>query len=182
MRQNAITVLYPAEQIQKRVIELAREIERDFKESNLVVIGVLKGAFVFMADLVRALKVPARCDFLRVHSYEEDRSTGVVRLELDLTQSIVDQDVLLVEDIVDSGRTLRYLLKHLQSKKPRRVRVASLLYKELQPELRPLIDYLGFTVPNVYVVGYGMDSQGLYRNLPYIGHSKHRSFENLTVC
>lgn len=170
MRPNGVEVLYSHEQIQQRVAALAREIERDFKNSELVVVGVLKGAFVFMADLVRALKIPARCDFLRVHSYQDDRSTGVVRMELDLTQPIIDQDVLLVEDIVDSGRTLRYLLKHIQSKRPRRVRVASLLYKELKPELRPMIDYLGFTVPDVYVIGYGLDSQGLYRGLPYVGH------------
>lgn len=172
MRQNGIDVLYSAGQIEKRVGEIAREIERDFKGSELVVVGVLKGAFMFMSDLVRALKIPARCDFLRVHSYQDDKSTGVVRLEFDLTQSIADQDVLLVEDIVDSGRTLRYILKHLQSKRPRRVRVASLLYKELKPELRGMIDYLGFTVPDVYVIGYGLDSQGLYRGLPYIGHVK----------
>lgn len=94
-------------------------------------------------------------------------------MELDLTQSIVDQDVLLIEDIVDSGRTLKYLLKHIQAKRPRRVRVASLLYKELKPELKPLIDFLGFTVPDVYVIGYGLDSQGLYRSLPYVGHVQH---------
>ncbi|MBI2346782.1 MAG: hypoxanthine phosphoribosyltransferase [Deltaproteobacteria bacterium] len=172
MGPNGIKHLYTAEQIQTRIRELAREIERDFQGSDLVVVGVLKGAFVFMADLVRALNIPTRCDFLRVQSYDRDRSTGVVRMEFDLTQPITDTDVLLVEDIVDSGRTLRYLLKHLQSKRPRRVRVASLLYKELNPELRPLIDYLGFTVPNVYVIGYGLDSQGRHRGLPFIGYPK----------
>lgn len=170
MGRNGIATLFSAEQIAGRIRELAKSINRDFQGSELVVVGVLKGAFIFMADLVRELTIPARCDFLRVHSYEDDRSTGVVRLELDLTQSIADQDVLLVEDIVDSGRTLRYLLKHLQTKRPKRVRVASLLYKELKPELRPLIDYCGFTAPDVYVVGYGLDSSGLYRGLPYIGH------------
>lgn len=172
MRRNGLATLFTPEQIEGRVRELARAIERDFQGDPLVVIGVLKGAFVFMADLVRELKVPLRCDFLRVKSYENDRSTGVVRLELDLTQSVADQDVLLVEDIVDSGRTLKYLLKHLQAKRPRRVRVASLLYKEIKPELRTMIDYLGFTAPDVYVVGYGLDSQGLYRGLPYIGYPK----------
>ncbi|MBI4365549.1 MAG: hypoxanthine phosphoribosyltransferase [Deltaproteobacteria bacterium] len=172
-RPTKIVPLFTAEQIQTRIQELARLIEREFHGNELVAVGVLKGAFVFMADLVRALKLPVRCDFLRVHSYEEDRSTGVVRLELDLTQSIVDQDVLLIEDIVDSGRTLKYLLKHIQAKRPRRVRVASLLYKELKPELKPLIDFLGFTVPDVYVIGYGLDSQGLYRSLPYVGHVQH---------
>lgn len=162
--------LIPADQLATRIKALAREIEEDYAGGEFVVIGVLKGAFIFMADLVRAFRKPVRCDFLRVSSYDHDRSTGVVRLELDLTQPIADQDVLLVEDIVDTGRTLRYLLKHLQAKRPSRLRVASLLYKELYPEVRGLIDYCGFTIPNKYVLGYGLDSEGLYRSLPYVGY------------
>ena len=168
-RRDKIESLISAEQIQARIQELGREIEKDLADGELVVVGVLKGSFIFMADLVRAIKRPLSCDFLRVSSYENDRSAGVVRMEFDLTQSITDKNVLLIEDIVDSGRTLRYLLKHLQSKRPAKLRVASLLYKELNPEVRGMIDYCGFTIPNEFVIGYGLDSGGLYRSLPYVG-------------
>ncbi len=168
-RKGKIEPLISSEQIQARILELGREIEKDLAGGELVAVGVLKGSFIFMADLVRSIKSPLRCDFLRVSSYENDRSTGVVRMEFDLTQSITDKNVLLIEDIVDSGRSLRYLLKHLQSKRPAKLRVASLLYKELNPEVRGMIDYCGFTIPNEFVIGYGLDSGGLYRSLPYVG-------------
>lgn len=167
---KSFETLLTVQQIQERIKDMAREIDRDLHDGELVVVGVLKGSFIFMADLVRGIKRPLACDFIRVSSYEQDRSTGVVRLEFDLTQSIQDKNVLLVEDIVDSGRTLRYLLRHLQAKKPAKLRVASLLYKEIHPEIKGLIDYLGFTIPDKYVLGYGLDSQGLYRSLPMVGY------------
>lgn len=167
---DGFEVLLTPEQIQERIRELGAQISKDLGDSEIVVVGVLKGSFIFMADLVRALQGHLTCDFLRVSSYDQDRSTGVVRLEFDLTQSIEDKNVLLVEDIVDSGRTLRYLLRHLQTKRPAKLRVASLLYKALHPEVRGLIDYCGFTVPDHYIVGYGLDSHGLYRALPYIAY------------
>ncbi len=166
---RGIDVLVTEDQIRKRVDELARRIEADFPEGELVVVGVLKGSFMFMADLVRRIDRPLSCDFIRVSSYKEDRSTGAVRMEFDMTQPIEGKDVLLIEDIVDSGRTLRYLLGHLKAKKPRKLKVASLLYKDLGTGVRDLVDYLGFEVPNRYVIGYGLDSQGLYRSLPYVG-------------
>lgn len=168
-REGGIDELISAAQIQARVGELGREISRDLADGDLVVVGILKGSFIFMADLVRAMSRPLTCDFIRVASYEQDRSTGVVRLEFDLTQPIAEKNVLLVEDIVDTGRTLRYLMKHLQTKRPAKLRVASLLYKEVDPNMRSFVDYCGFTVPDQYVVGYGLDSEGLYRELPYIG-------------
>jgi len=112
--------------------------------------------------------MPVRCDFLRVASYEHDKNTGVVRMEFDLTQPIDGCDILLVEDIVDTGNTLKYLLEHLHTKKPKSLKVASLLYKDVG-KARNLVNYVGFTVPNKYVIGYGLDSEGLYRSLPYIG-------------
>lgn len=154
--------------IRNRVGELGAEISRHHAGKDLVVVGVLKGAFVFMADLIRSISVPLHCEFLRVSSYRNHRSTGNVRIDFDLTQPVAGGHVLLVEDIVDTGRTLRFLLDHLKAKKPKAVRVCSLLYKEIDPSVRPLIDYLGFTIPNDYVVGYGMDSNGLYRSLPDI--------------
>lgn len=169
MEHRQIEVLYPQQQIDSRLDEIARQVEGDFPAGELVVVGVLKGSFIFMADLVRRIRRQLACDFLRVASYEHDRSTGVVRMEFDLTQPIEGKHVLLVEDIVDTGRTLRYLLKHLQSSRPATLKVASLLFKEMGTDSRRLVDYVGFEVPNRYVVGYGLDSDGLYRSLPYVG-------------
>jgi len=164
-----IEVLIKEDAIQKRIRELAKEINADHAGAKeLVVVGVLKGAFLFMADLVRHLNMPVRCDFLRVSSYQHDVNTGAVRMEFDLTQPINDSNVLLVEDIVDTGNTLRYLLEHLHAKKPKSLKVASLLYKDVG-KARNLVHYVGFDVPNKYVIGYGLDSEGLYRSLPYVG-------------
>lgn len=168
--KNKIDILYSASQISQRVAELGKQIDADYKDEPLVVVGVLKGSFLFMADLVRAIQKPLRCDFLRVSSYEHDKSTGVVRMDFDLTQSIEGDNVLLVEDIVDSGRTLSFLKQHLQTKKPKSLKVCSMLYKNIGIDNRHLADYVGFEIPNHYVVGYGLDSDGLYRSLPYIGY------------
>lgn len=167
-----IEVLFNEDQIKARVAELAREIERDFAGGELVVVGVLKGSFIFMSDLIRQVRLPLACDFIRVGSYDQDRDTGIVRMEFDMTQPAKGKDVLLVEDIVDSGKTLRYLLKHMQSKDPRKLKVATLLYKETGSDSRELVDYVGFKVPKRYIVGYGLDSMGLYRSLPYVGAFK----------
>ena len=172
MKQKEIEVLIPRERIDARVMELAHEIEHDFKNGEMVVVGVLKGSFVFMADLVRRIQRPLACDFVRVSSYKDDRDTGVVRMEFDMTQPIAGKDVLLIEDIVDSGKTLRHLIAHLKTKDPASLKVASLLYKEMKTDSRKLIDYLGFEVPDRYVIGYGLDSMGLYRSLPYVGAFK----------
>lgn len=166
--QKGLDILITAAEIQKRVEEMARQIEADYRGKHLVVVGVLKGAFIFMADLVRHINLPLRCDFLRVASYDKDQSTGVVRLEFDMTQPVAGKDVLLIEDIVDTGNTLRTLLKHLEGKKPSSLKVCSLLYKEVGNEVRKRIDYLGFTIPTRYVIGFGLDSEGIYRSLPYV--------------
>ena len=171
MLQN-LDILVSHDAIQKRVKELAQEIEKNYQGRSLVVVGVLKGSFIFMADLVRHISVPLSCDFLRVSSYNKDRSTGVVRMDFDMTQPIIGKDVLLVEDIVDSGRTLSYLLKHMETKKPASLKVCSFLYKETGAGMRGQVDYIGFDVPDRYVVGYGLDSEGLYRSLPYVGAFK----------
>ena len=158
-----------ADQIRHRVGELAEEISRDFQGRELTVIGVLKGAFVFMSDLVRQVRSPLRCDFLRVESYDNQGKSGTVRLEFDLTQPIEGQDVLLVEDILDTGKTLRFILDHLAAKKPKSLNVCCLLDKGLVPDLRKQVRYVGFKIEPAYVVGYGLDLAGLYRELPYIG-------------
>lgn len=157
-------------EIKKRVSEIAREINSAFQGQEVTVIGVLKGAFLFMADLVRELTIPVRCDFVRVSSYKNDKSTGIVRLEFDVTQPVKEQNVLLIEDIVDSGRTLDYVLKHLRQQKPKNLKVCTLLYKEGMGTDKSQLDYIGFSIPNKFVIGYGLDSMGLYRTLPYIGY------------
>lgn len=167
---KGIRELYSEKEIETRVAELAEEINADFGQHEITVVGVLKGSFLFMADLVRRLKMPVRCDFLRVASYESDESTGVIRMEFDCTQPINGQNVLLVEDIVDTGRTLEYLLRHLRQQDPKMLRVCTLLYKEGMGTDPSELDYIGFAIPNKYVVGYGLDSMGLYRSLPYVGY------------
>ncbi len=169
MKMN-IDVLFTAEQIQERVADLARRIEGEIPaDGEFVVVGVLKGAFIFMSDLVRRIRRPLACDFVRVSSYDHDKSTGLVRMEFDMTQPITGKHVLLVEDIVDTGRTLRHLIKHLTTKEPASLKVASLLFKDVGSGMREYVDYIGFEVPNKYVVGYGLDTEGLHRSLPYIG-------------
>ncbi|MFH0799190.1 MAG: hypoxanthine phosphoribosyltransferase [Pseudomonadota bacterium] len=172
MTDRKVDVLFDAKEIQKRVAELAREIEADFADGEMVVVGVLKGSFIFMSDLVRCIKRPLACDFIRVSSYEHDRDTGVVRMEFDMTQPIGGKNVLLVEDIVETGKTLVHLTRHIESKRPARFKVATLLYKGNNEESRKLVDYIGFESPRRYIIGYGLDSEGLYRSLPYIGAFK----------
>lgn len=167
---NDIKVLFSADQIQTRVVEIAKQIERDIPDDGeFVVVGVLKGSFIFMADLVRHIEKPLACDFLRVASYDKDRSTGIVRMEFDLTQPIEGKHVILVEDIVDTGTTLKHLLVHMKQKRPASLKIASLLFKDVGTGMRDHIDYLGFEVPDKFVIGYGLDYEGHYRALPYVG-------------
>lgn len=168
--QTPIKVLHSAQEVSQRVSELATQIEEDYNSEPLVVIGVLKGSFIFMADLVRNMKKNVRCDFLRVSSYVNDKSSGSVRMDFDLTQSIEGDNVLLIEDIVDTGNTLKFLKEHLHNKKPKSLKVCSMLYKDIGVDNRHLVDYVGFEIPDHYVIGYGLDSEGLYRSLPYIGY------------
>ncbi|MFH1873691.1 MAG: hypoxanthine phosphoribosyltransferase [Pseudomonadota bacterium] len=167
-----IEILYTEDQIKQRVKELGAQITKDYAGKDLVVVGVLKGSFIFMSDLVRHINLPLRCDFLRVSSYEKNKRTNTIRMDFDMTQPVNGQDVLLVEDIVDSGNTLRHLLKHMQAKQPKSVKVASLLYKELGLGNKEFVNYIGFETPNKFVLGYGLDDEGLYRSLPYIGFAK----------
>ena len=162
-------VLISTEKINQRLVELGARITEDYRNKELVVVGVLKGSFIFMSDLVRHIHVPLACDFLRVASYENNRSTGTIRMEFDMTQPVAGKDVLLIEDIVDSGNTLRALLKHMEAKNPASLKVCSLLYKEVGSGMKPHVHYIGFEIPGQFVVGYGLDDNGLYRSLPYIG-------------
>ena len=173
MLEDIEEVLITEEAIQKRVRELGEEIERDYRDQDLHLIGVLKGAAVFLVDLSRAISLPLSLDFIAVLSYgPATKTSGVVNIRKDLDESIADKDVLLVEDIVDTGLTLSYLLRVFQVRQPKSLRVCTLLDKPARRIVEPPIAYKGFEIPDKFVVGYGLDYQQRYRNLPFIGTLK----------
>lgn len=162
-------VLIPAEDLTARVGQLGRQIRGDYAGRTPMLVGVLKGAVVFLADLMRAVEAPCECDFIAVSSYgASTRSSGIVQVTKDLSVSIEGREVLIVEDIVDTGRTLAYLLRNLETRQPQSLRVCTLLDKAARREVPVPLDYVGFTIPDEFVVGYGLDHAGLYRNLPYL--------------
>ncbi len=172
LRDDIAQILLTEEQIATRVKELGQQISRDYEGKDLILVGILKGAAIFLADLVRAIEIPVAYDFVAISSYGADsRSAGVVRIIKDLDESLVSKHVLVVEDIVDTGWTLRlsYLLENLRSRKAASVRVCTLLDKPSRREMGVKIDYTGFLVEDKYVVGYGLDYAGEYRSLPFIG-------------
>ena len=155
--------------LQARVRALGRTIRADYAGRDLVLDGILKGSFIFMADLARAIRLPLTCDFMRVSSYGSGTSSnGTVKMDFDLSHPIRGRHVLLVEDIVDTGWTLDHVLKELRRKKPASLRLAALLQKPARTRVEVPIDYLGFTIPDRFVVGYGLDFDGRYRNLPHL--------------
>ena len=157
------------EQMRARIRELGRQITADYTGKDFVLVGVLKGAYAFYADLARAIRIPMLVDFLMVTSYgSRAKTSGKVKIVTELTEDIKGKDVLLVEDIVDSGLTVQYLIKTLTKKKPRSIKVCTLLSKPDRRTINVVIDYVGFKIPNEYVVGYGLDYQQNYRNLPYL--------------
>jgi hypoxanthine phosphoribosyltransferase len=162
--------LISAEQLAGRVAELGAEIERAFAGREVVVVGVLTGCFVFMADLVRHLEGPVRCEFLGLSSYgAATESSGVVAITKDLTAPIRDAHVLIVEDIVDTGLTLNYLRENLATRQPASLSTVCLLSKPARRRIDVDVDFLGFTIEDRFVVGYGLDYDGKWRNLPYVG-------------
>ena len=160
-----------AQQIATRIQELGAQIARDYQGRELVLIGVLKGSFIFMADLVRAIdKEDLRLEFLGVQSYgDETTSSGVVQITFDLTKPVEGKDVLVIEDIVDTGLTMDYIINNLKTRKPASVKLCSLLHKPARMKKPTEIHYLGFTIPDLFVIGYGLDYAQRYRNLPFIG-------------
>jgi hypoxanthine phosphoribosyltransferase len=162
-------ILVPTEDLQRRIRELGAEISRDYEGRDLVMIGVLKGAVLFLADLMRELTLPCEIDFMAVSSYgSETDSSGVVRILKDLDSSIQGRDVLIVEDIIDSGLTLQYMLRNLRARDPASVEVCALLTKPERRRVELPIRYVGFEIPNRYVIGYGLDYAQRYRNLSYV--------------
>ncbi|HRV08890.1 MAG TPA: hypoxanthine phosphoribosyltransferase [Acidobacteriota bacterium] len=164
-----LEVLIPEERIRRRVAELAQEITRDFAGRDPIIVGVLRGAVFFHADLVRRLPPDLRIDYLAVASYDGTDPAGEICLLKDLETPLHGEDVLLVEDIVDTGGTLQYLRRLLEARNPRTLRICSLLSKKARRRVTVEIDYLGFEIPDRFVVGYGLDWNQRYRNLPYVG-------------
>jgi hypoxanthine phosphoribosyltransferase len=159
-----------SERIAGRVRELGAEITRDYAGRSLVLVCVLKGSFMFAADLARAIDLPLRIDFLGVRSYGQGtKTTGVVQITHDLVRPIEHEDVLLIEDIVDTGLTMAHLVDLLRTRGPASVRICALLHKPARARVAMTIDYLGFTIEDRFVVGYGLDLDDRYRNLPYVG-------------
>src|SRR6478735_9316691 len=172
--QDPSAELISAEAIATRVAELGAQITAEYaplaKQADVVVIGVLKGSVIFLADLVRHIGAPIYVDFIGISSYGDATvSSGVVQITQDLSKPIEGKHVIVVEDIVDTGHTVHYLLENLATRRPASLKLASLLHKPERQERQVKIDYLGFTIPNKFVVGYGLDVSQRYRNLPYIG-------------
>ncbi len=155
--------------LQRRVRELARQISFDYRNRRPFLIGILKGSFMFLADLVREMTIPVEIDFLSVASYNGRHSSGIVRMNSDLSQSIKGRDVIVVEDIVDSGRTMKYIINNLKNRRPRSLQVCCLLDKKTDCRRSRSFRYVGFSIPPGFAVGYGLDYRGQYRHLPYIG-------------
>ncbi len=178
MQNDIKEVLYSAEQINDKVKELGATLSKDFEGRKPLVICVLKGAFIFMADLVKAIDVPLELDFMAVSSYgQSTKSSGVVKIIKDLDVSVEGREVLIVEDIIDSGLTLSYLIDVLERRNAKSVTVVTLFDKPARRTVDLQADYTGFTLPDEFVVGYGLDYAEQYRNLPYIGILKPHVYE-----
>ena len=177
LEQDIAHVLFTEEQLQARVAEIAAQIDRDYAGKQPLLVSVLRGSFVFMADLVRRITLPCTVDFMAVSSYGSGTtSSGQVKIVKDLSEQIEGKDVIVVEDILDSGNTLSYLLKILENRHPASIRLCTLLDKP-DRRVKPVeVHYSGFTIPDAFVVGYGLDYAEKYRNLPYIGILKPRVY------
>ncbi len=166
-------VLIEESEIKKRIKELALEISRDYQGKRPILIGILRGAFVFLSDLIREMNIEVEVDFMAVSSYgNATQSSGVVRILKDLSENVKNRHLIIVEDIVDSGLTLNYLIRNLQAREPASIEVASLLLKEGQQKVPLKIKYLGFKIPNKFVVGFGLDCGQKWRYLPYVASVK----------
>lgn len=159
---------FTAEQIQNKVKELADRISADYEGKNLLAVGILKGAFMFYSDIVRMIRVPLAVDFIIASSYLKTSTTGEVKVYYDIREDITDKDVLLIEDIADSGITLNYVRERILARSPKSLKICVFLDKKERRVVDVPLDYIGFEIPNKYVVGYGLDYDNRFRNLPYI--------------
>ena len=169
MKEDIAIVLITEEDIRKRIKELGEVISRDYHGKKPVLVTVLRGAIIFLCDLLREISIPVTLDFLSISSYTGQTHTGIVRILKDLDENIQNQHVILIEDIIDTGLTLNYILRTLKERKPTDVRVCALLDKKVRRIVDIPIDYIGFEIPDEFVVGYGMDYKQNYRNLTFIG-------------
>lgn len=169
MRRDIERILISEEEIQKKVAEMGRKISDDFRGKDPLFVGVLKGCFIFMADLMRYVDIHCSMDFMAVSSYSGTSSTGAVKINKDLSEDIEGRHVIIVEDILDSGVTLSYLKQYLMVRKPASISIATLMDKPARRKADVYADYSCFEIPDAFVVGYGLDYNERYRNLPYIG-------------
>lgn len=171
-------VLLSEEEIQQRTKELGQQISTDYEGQDLLLVCVLKGAITFLADLMREITIPHAIDFMAISSYgASTESSGVVRILKDLDTSIEGRNVLIVEDIIDTGRTLNYITRNLRTRQPKSLRICTLLSKPSRREIDIPLHYVGFEIPNKFVIGYGLDFAEIYRSLPYIGVLKQEKYE-----
>lgn len=170
MNKEIKEILINEESLRKRVVELGKELTRDYQGKDLIVVGVLKGAVVFMTDLIREINLPIALDFMSVSSYgNSTESSGIVRVLKDLDNSVEGKDILIIEDIIDTGLTLKHLINNLKNKGAKSIEICTLLDKPERRKAEIDVKYIGFKVPDVFIVGYGIDYAEKYRNLPYIG-------------
>ncbi len=172
MKEDLAKILIREEDIRKRIKELGEEISRDYNGKKPVLVTVLRGAIVFVCDLMREISIPVTLDFLSISSYTGQAHTGIVRILKDLDENIENKHVILIEDIIDTGLTLNYILRTLREKRPADVRVCTLLDKKVRRIVDIPLDYIGFEIPDEFVVGYGMDYKQNYRNLSFISTLK----------
>ncbi len=178
MHNDIQEVLLTEQMLKDKVAELGAQITRDYADKEIFAIGILRGAVVFMADLIRAIERPVQIDFMAVSSYGmQADSSGIVRILKDLDSSITGKHVLIIEDIIDSGQTLSYLIKNLSERKPASIRLCTLMNKPERRKVDLPVKYVGFEIPNEFVVGYGLDYAEKYRNLPYLGILKRSVYE-----
>lgn len=177
--QNDIAqILFSKEKLAQKVQELGKKITSDYQDKELVLIGVLKGANIFMGDLMREIDIPLKIDFIAVSSYgQSTESSGVVKILKDLDHSIENKHVLIIEDIIDTGLTLHYLCDNLLSRKPKSLKICTLLDKPERRKVNIAVDYKGFDIPDEFIIGYGIDYGERYRNLPYVGILKREIYE-----
>jgi hypoxanthine phosphoribosyltransferase len=177
MQDDIAEVLVDEEQIQAKVAELGRSISEDYRGKTLVLVGLLRGAIVFLSDLMRVIDIPVQLDFIGISSYGATTESGAVRLVMDLETDISGRDVLIVEDIVDTGKTLSYLVQNLRARQPASLRICALLDKPERRQVPIVVDYVGFEIPDKFVVGYGLDFAEGYRNLPFVGVLKEHLYK-----
>ncbi len=164
-----INILINKAKLEKRIEELAKQIEKDYQGKEIILIGILKGSVIFMSELAKKIKNNIELDFMEVSSYEGCESTGKINIKKDIRNSIEGKDVLIVEDIIDTGRTLTEVVEYLKQKNPNSLKITTMLSKPSRRVKQLNVDYIGFSIEDKFVVGYGLDYNEKYRNLPYIG-------------